>query len=348
MKKSILIHILFWAGYIAIWSVHDLTYYPHYIKNIETNCFKILPYVPIVYLNLLYLIPTFLLKRRIKLYTGLISIAILFTTILSSKCLAYFYYDIREYAPKGEFYESVVGQLSMLTDVLLTVFFSTMLFLLNEWYIKDEYAKEIEKKQLEAELGLLKTQLNPHFLFNALNSIYIMVGKNLSVGKEMLIQFSDLLSHQLYDSQQEMVSLQKEFDNLERYINLERMRHDDLVTVKIDFPKTTSNLKIAPMLLLPIVENAFKHGQSNTGYWINIEAKIDTNNMLNFTAKNSNNNEGSVSSKSGIGLSNLRKRLGLIYNQKHTLSIQNSPKTFNLDLQLQLYDPSMLNVLSSK
>ena len=334
MKKIITIHTLIWASYIAIWSVHDLAYFPHYLKNIETNCFKILPFTPIVYLNLLYLIPQFLLKKRLKLYIGFISIAILFTTIFSSKCLSYFYYNIREYASNGQFYESVIGQFSLLTDVLLTIFLSTTIFLLNEWYIKDAYAKEIEKKQLETELNLLKTQLNPHFLFNALNTIYIMVGKNLNDGKEMLIQFSDLLSHQLYDSQQEMVSLKKEFDNLERYINLEKIRHADLVTVSIDLPKTISNLKIAPMLLLPIVENTFKHGQSNNGYWINIEAKIE-NNTLSFIAKNRNNGS-SVSSKNGIGLHNLQKRLALIYPKKHILSIENSPESFNLNLQLQL------------
>jgi len=221
------------------------------------------------------------------------------------------------------------------------------LFLIDAWYRKDRLFKEVERKQLETELNLLKNQINPHFLFNSLNSIYIMLGKNLENGKQMLLQFSDLLSHQLYETTKKSIPLTAEFENLKNYIAIERVRHEDLVTVKSNFTESNKDLSISPMLLLPIVENAFKHGQSSEGYNISIDASIQHNSTLNFTVENTISNEkkdkNELTKKNGIGLTNVKRRLELIYPNRHLLTIASENDTFSVHLKLQLYENAMFN-----
>ncbi|NAS30713.1 hypothetical protein GTQ40_07000 [Flavobacteriaceae bacterium R38] len=219
------------------------------------------------------------------------------------------------------------------------------LFLTDEWYRKDKSMREIEQKQLETELNLLKNQINPHFLFNSLNSIYVMLGKNLNNGKKMLLQFSDILSHQLYETNKKSIELKSEFDNLENYIGIEKVRHEDLVTVDYSFPHHHDDLVISPMLLLPIVENAFKHGQTSKGYQINIQATIAYGNTLSFKVENSVSNEAKKGYKNsnGIGLTNVKRRLELIYPNRHLFNIERDDSRFIVHLKIQLNENEVYN-----
>ncbi|CAM1369884.1 sensor histidine kinase [Tenacibaculum xiamenense] len=336
MKRKVFIHIAFWLGCLAVWSAQDLAYYPYYSKNIVTNLFKLFPYLPFVYINLYFLVPKFLLRKKVNHYLLLSSLGVIFTTFLTSWSLIFFYNYIRKYKGKAVFYSSLEGGLSLLSDVVIIVCLSMILLLIKEWFEKDNYTKEIEKKNMEVELQMLKNQLNPHFLFNALNSIYVMLGRKTEVGKEMLLQFSDLLSHQLYDSPLEFVQLQKEINYLKSYISLETVKHEDIANVKVNFSILDSNLKIAPMLLLPLVENAFKHGQTSKGYWIDIEAKVESDNYLHFIIENSYIKNAASKESKGIGLSNLNKRLRLLYPGKHRILVEKNNDTFKVNLTLKL------------
>ncbi|WP_132066254.1 sensor histidine kinase, partial [Aquimarina spinulae] len=279
-------------------------------------------------------------------YVVLLILTVTIVTIITSYYLSFYFKYINIYLPTSDFFGSIPGKIAIVTEVILSLGLSMTLFLTDEWYRKDQSMKEIEQKQLETELNLLKNQINPHFLFNSLNSIYIMLDKNLKSGKKMLLQFSEILSHQLYEANKKSIELEREFENLTNYIDIERVRHEDLVMVKYSFPDHQEKFTISPMLLLPLVENAFKHGQSSKGYRIHIESTIEYNNTLNFKVENTVSKESvkksSIENK-GIGLANVKRRLELIYPNRHLLNIERNNSMFIVHLKIQLNENEMFN-----
>ncbi len=333
--KEILQHLLFWAVFILLWSAHDLVYFDNFFILIRGNLFTLFPLVPLVYLNLYWLMPKFLLKKKHAPYILIMGLCLLITTFVASANSYYYYSEIRNHQDTANFFYSSEGKIAILTEMLVVVGVSMILYLLREWYQKERYAREMEQKRLETELHLLKSQINPHFLFNSLNSIYVMLGKNTKAGRKMLLQFSEILSHQLYEASKEKVPLQKEIENLKNYIRIEKIRHDDLANVELRCSEDINGEHIAPMLLLPIVENAFKHGQSSEGYWIDVRLDMNEENELLFSVKNSYT-EKEESDHQGIGLSNVKRRLELIYPGRHQLSIEKLNSIFQVNLKLKL------------
>ncbi|MBS9463482.1 histidine kinase [Flagellimonas sp. 389] len=290
--------------------------------------------------------PKFLLKKRMISYAVILVVGIIITTLFSSYYLNFYFKNINIHLPTSEFFISISGKIAITTEVILSLCLSMTLFLTDEWYRNERSIREIGQKQIETELNLLKNQINPHFLFNSLNSIYIMLGRNLESGKKMLLQFSEILSHQLYETGKKHIALEREFENLKNYIDIERIRHEDLVTVSYEFPDNQEGLTIVPMLLMPIVENAFKHGQSSQGYWVKIEAIIASGQTLNFTVENTVSNsqtENSFREGRGIGLANVKRRLELIYPNRHLFNTECKKGTFTVNLKIQLNENKLFS-----
>lgn len=207
---------------------------------------------------------------------------------------------------------------------MLIIAFSSVTKLLKAWYEKERYSKELERKNLEAELQFLKAQINPHFLFNVLNSVYFSIGKKPDLAQEIVLQLSEILSHQLYNAPKQKVLLSKEIAYLEKYISLEKIRQDTTLHLDFVFPKNPDQMMISPMLLLPFVENAFKHGyrSSPLGYWIRIRASL-TEKYFHFMIENSFHPDNLPGFENkGIGLENVQRRLALLYPERHQLVIR--------------------------
>jgi LytS/YehU family sensor histidine kinase len=342
---KILRHLLFWVVFVVLWSMHDLNYHRDFLANLQTNVFAFVPYTVLVYFNLYWLTPRFLLQKRISGYLVLLVLSIVVTTWISSKYLYFYFSTVNVYIPTAHFFNSFEGRIAIITEIILSLGLSMTLFLTDQWYRKERILRDTEQKRLEMELNLLKNQINPHFLFNSLNSIYIMLGKNLSDGKNMLLQFSELLSYQLYETGKKRISLKMEFENLENYINIEGIRHRDLVTVIHSFPKNYRDLVISPMLLLPIIENAFKHGQSSQGYEIDINSEVTSNGVLKFYVENTiaNTKKQKSTHTRGIGLTNVKRRLELIYPNKHSFIARKLDSKFTVQLEIQLHENEMFN-----
>jgi len=194
-------------------------------------------------------------------------------------------------------------------------------------------------KNKEAELQLLKGQLNPHFLFNTLNNLY-----GLSVIKSdklpgLMLQLSDLLRYSLYQTKDRHVPLTNEIKYLKNYLELERLRLDDEVELSLNIEGQTEGVMIAPMLLIVFVENAFKHfsAAKEQAAYIKVDVKIEEE-QLYFVCKNSKDPQATTSPReqnaSGIGLSNVRQRLALLYPKQHQLEVQNTTTTFKAALNL--------------
>ncbi len=201
---------------------------------------------------------------------------------------------------------------------------------------KEKEAISLERAKLETEIKFLKSQINPHFLFNSLNNIYALTIIQSDSASEQLLKLSDILRYMLYDSNEERVPLQRELVYLKNYLSLAQLKDSRGMDVRFDVEGENSSMMIAPLLFIPIVENAFKHSQIEdlkNGY-IHIILKVLSDQLI-FEIKNSKaQREYKKDELGGIGLSNVKQRLSLLYPGKHHLEIKESMKDFKVYLRI--------------
>lgn len=206
-----------------------------------------------------------------------------------------------------------------------------------EWNLNENKKKEVEKLSTTSQLYFLKNQINPHFFFNSLNTIYSLATKKSPDAPEAIITLSDLMRYMLYRTNKDFVPLQEEFDYINNYMKLQRLRIADDSNVSINFFGNVTNQKISPLLLISFIENAFKYG---TDYKGNTEIRIIINVELNYLHFNCVNLLGSgkkEGEESGIGLKNTLERLNLLYPDSHKLITREEDGKFIVDLNLKLY-----------
>ena len=196
--------------------------------------------------------------------------------------------------------------------------------------------KELEREKLQSELIFLKYQVSPHFFFNTLNNIYSLIEIDAKDAQTAVLKLSKMMRYLLYDTEPEKALISTEIAFMSNYIDLMRLRLTDKVALKISFPEITNDFFIPPLLFIPFIENAFKHGISNREQsFIDISMKIENQN-IDFRVKNSISgfvfNETEV--KSGIGLENVKKRLKLLFNDKYKLTISNENNVHDVMLQI--------------
>jgi len=255
-----------------------------------------------------------------------------------------------------------IPQRSMLTNFFLSLLaglrggitvggIAATIKLAKYWYMKEQRNLQLQKENIAAQLQLLKAQIHPHFLFNTLNNIYSHTQNTAPVASKMVTGLSDMLRFILYECNQPLVPLAKELKMIEDYVSLEKIRYDDKLELHLAFPEQTNNLQIAPLLLLPLVENCFKHGTSSMleQPWLSLDIFVEkeTLKMKLMNGKFPDNNEKPTSF--GIGLQNVKKRLELLYPSKHELTITSDDDVFIVNLKLQLEykkEPATKTVLS--
>jgi LytS/YehU family sensor histidine kinase len=211
--------------------------------------------------------------------------------------------------------------------------FCVALHFTKQWYLQREQLRKVELEKLSTELDYLKSQINPHFLFNSINTIFFQIDKQNAEARETLSRFSEMLRYQLYECNGAAIPIEKEIAYLSNYVELQRIRKDE--NYEINF--TTSNVanfSLPPLLLIPLVENAFKH----VSHFSNGKNKIDIslekeNDSFRLNVFNTRDNS-SIEHNGGIGLKNVKRRLELLYKDSHTLSIVKSPEGFEVMLEL--------------
>jgi sensor histidine kinase YesM len=217
--------------------------------------------------------------------------------------------------------------------------FAVAIKLVKHWYFKKEENAKLEKEKLRAELEVLKGQLHPHFLFNTLNNLYSLILQQSKQAPDVVLRLSSLLRYVLTESSEGKTSLSKELAILNHYISLEQIRFGDRLDLSLHVEGELENQLIAPLLLLPLVENAFKHGANEMleQPWISLSAQVQGS-QLKFKIINGKpvNHNGSHPYSSGIGLQNLRKRLALIYPNRHELRISHNSESFTGNLTIEL------------
>jgi LytS/YehU family sensor histidine kinase len=288
-----------------------------------------------------WLIPSYLLKEKYFQFSGLILLWAVGGVFLnySFRTLVLFpVYDLFQYdnGPPNPWAPN--SYLSM--NVMAAS--GSMIVLFKFWMKKQKEYLSAEKEKINAELELLKAQVHPHFLFNTLNNIYSFSLENSNKTSQMILKLSSLLSYMLYDCKSEVVLLEKEIEIMKNYIDLEKERYGNRLDVSINIEGDMKDKFIAPLLLLPFLENAFKHGTSEQleKAWLSLE--IYTNQNL-FRCKIVNSkNENQLPSENGIGIENVKKRLAFIYPGRHELKLNDEGNFFVVSLLIEL-EPGPIN-----
>jgi sensor histidine kinase YesM len=352
----LLVHLLFWlaaAAFLVYFFGRFTTDYRYIILFVSL----LLPVAAgTMYLINYFLIPRYLLQKRYLRFAWYFA----FTLILSvwAEMLVIFWalveladYQYRNMAPLTTdiFYLGV--------GLYFLVFFSTSVKLLKHWYSSQQHISELRSRQLEAELKLreaelqlLKSQIHPHFLFNTLNNLYGLALEKSDQMPDAILRLSGLLDALLYRSHPALVPLTVELKLIEDYVSLEKLRFEDRLAVSFRIDGAVDAYAIAPFLLFPFIENAFKHGFSENSQQLELllEVRVE-NGELFFKVKNSfiPTIQGKSPLAGGIGLKNVGKRLELQYPQKHLLQIRTLESYYQVMLQLTL-NPLNTSVYASQ
>lgn len=338
--RKIVLHSVFWLLVLIFFS-YLLGAPNEDLLNVGFFSAFLLPVtMATTYTMIYYLIPNYLLPKRYLLF----AVYSIYTLILSAFAIVIsifygwvFLMDMNssEMPPVGR------SLLFMMVAVYLVVVLVGAFTLLKQNYSSLTENRSLENKILEAQLKLkeqelhyLKMQVHPHFLFNTLNTMYGHALKKSEETPDMILKLSNLLDYLLYQVDKPAVSLKSEIEHIKDYIALEQMRFRDNIWVDMDLPLNTENITVAPMMLIPLVENSFKHGEQIDGKLsIYIKLKVDEE-MLWFSIKNSVKNKQPQNKLKGIGLKNLEKRLELLYRDNHSLLIQRNGNSFEAQLSL--------------
>lgn len=337
MKKYIL-HILFWIVFFLIWQRVVYFYVDNRLNALLFSAFDI-SLVILAFYSIFFLITPVYLARKNKWYFvigGILSVLIpgLILTVVMNMFLARNIVPIRfNFSWK---YNDLVANRYFIALLGATAGFITRLSL--NWLAQKKKMEHIERERINAELVYLKNQLNPHFLFNAINTIYIQMDLSKEEARHTLHTFSEMLRYQLYECNAEKVEIEKEIRYIQNYVRLQGLRKDENCEIVFSYGSNPTGFLIAPLLLLPFVENMFKH-VSNERDTINyIKGNIrEENGWVIFYFSNTKNSTGERGAPpaGGIGLSNVKRRLELIYPGAHTLDINDSGKTYEVWLKIQ-------------
>jgi sensor histidine kinase YesM len=221
---------------------------------------------------------------------------------------------------------------------MFLIFFSLGLRMIERNDTVEKRQKELEKEKLNSELAFLKSQISPHFFFNTLNNIYSLIGINTQDAQNAVLKLSKLMRYLLYDSEQGLSQLSSEIDFMNNYIDLMRLRMSDKVKLNVDFPAKYENTAIPPLLFIPFIENAFKHGISyREKSFIDVSMEVGKE-WVTFTCRNSivKPLEEAGTERSGIGLENAGKRLNLLFPGKYDLKIDRSNGAFHVILNIMM------------
>jgi len=343
--RNILIHLLFWTG---VW----FFYYKFFSYNSSNEAYVtwfaslLLPLtMAVTYFAVYFLIPRYLLIKkygRFALFTFYLLIASSYFIVLIIYAILMFVlkYDASNIPPMVKNFTFI------LILVYLIVGIVSFVTILNHNFTTEKRNRDLQNKILETqlqikdqELNYLKMQIHPHFLFNTLNTIYGFALKRSEETPEVILKLSNLLDYILYQINKPCVSLKQEVTHIREYIELEKIRFRDSLRVDFHANDFSEEIEIAPMLLIPFVENAFKHGSRKGGMLDIFISIMVADDEMDFRIRNSYNPEVKKKEKPGIGLENIRKRLDLHYGGKYELNFRKSDKWYEVSLRITELKP---------
>ena len=329
-------HLLFWILVALLWFYLRYQDYPSLQQAAIVTTIKVADLALIIYFANLVLVPKFLYRKKYLLFAFLFVAATAASSFLKLMQMSWALHDphlLDAVNIKEKVYNNFVTQFFL---VLASIGIKSVVDYLN---LQKKLA-EVAKQKLEAELNFLKSQINPHFLFNSLNAVYFLIDKNNTPARNALHKFSDMLRYQLYECNGEKIPIEKEIAYLRDYVALQELRVSNNTQIRFDCAADVHDFSIEPLLLIPFVENSFKHlSHFDKDKRNEVRIAISKNNgSLQFSVYNTREYSDATANSGGIGLVNVRKRLNLLYPGKHQFSITEKKDWFGIDLTLFLYN----------
>ncbi len=302
-----------------------------YLLNILVNDGLLLS---IIYINLYYLIPVFHKKKKYPTYFILLGLLVgIF--IYASYLMAGLIQKTLKFMEEPIFYFIVSTTVNIVQYLLISFF----LYNLKEKIEQKKRMDDVQLENLKTEINYLRAQINPHFLFNTLNNLYGLALERSDKTPELIMRLSKMMDYMLYESEDAMVYLKKDIENITNYIEMEKIRQGNNAVIGFSSEGSVSTQKIVPLLLLPLIENGFKHGinkQIRDAY-LDIHIQVNTDSVILKVENNYKLTESeSIDGRNGIGLNNLKRRLQLFYPGKHELIISQNENKFKASLKISL------------
>ncbi|MES2371184.1 MAG: sensor histidine kinase [Bacteroidota bacterium] len=336
IQRYKLYHFLFWLALLGGWYFFRYDDFRDKPLAFTITLLKVADLVLMVYITNYFLIPQLLYKKKYLVF-GCVFLGFVF---LSSWIKMYFEGQLMEnprafslsHNLKGRIYDNIIPH-------LLLVSTGAAFKLLIDYARAQRRIGEMAKENAEAELNFLKSQINPHFVFNSLNSVYFLIDKQNIEARDALHKFSDMLRYQLYECNGDTTSIEKELVYLHDYIDLQKLRRNENCMVNFSQAGNLAGFSIAPLLLIPFIENAFKHLSHYRDKKDSIEIHIEKkNDLFVFSVSNSTEpgkKQAELVIHGGIGLKNVQRRLELLYPGKHKLVIKPGSNTFTIHLEIE-------------
>ncbi len=349
-------HIVFWVVHIILFS---LIYSGSLLPQISflgelllTSTIWVVPYILYAYPIMYWFIPKYLLKQKYFQFALILIAWAVAGWFLNYLFRANVLNPFRDYIKFSPTPGSAVGSPNPWApgsyfNMNMMAGFCCMITLFKYWIKKERDWMQAEKAKITAELELLKAQVHPHFLFNTLNNIYSFSLESSPKTPELILKLSSLLRYMLYDCKAEQVLLEKEIQVMKNYIDLEKERYGNKIEISLNITGDLKDHYTSPLLLLPFLENAFKHGTSDQleKPWLSMDLTVKQNTMKCKIANSKN--EQVVVSENGIGIQNVKKRLELLYPNKHELKMNNGNNFFVVSLFVELQEQSKLHPAGS-
>jgi len=332
-QKPWILHVLFWILVFAIMLMagpNNNTTFLEIIRKLINLAF----YIIVVYINLGYLIPRFLSQKNFMTYCLLVLATV---AVLTPIMVLLLYITTNEVEPREYL---VMNQQWIFLVLFMVAGGSTVIKIVSDWQRHQRDRKDLETQRMQSEIKFLKSQINPHFLFNTLNSLYALTLKKSDKAPEIVIKLSEMMRYMLYECNERRVPLQKEVNYIENYLALEKLRQSGQSDIQFKVEGQITDQTIAPLLFVPFLENSFKHGlnhQINEGY-MHVTMKVLDEKLL-LRVLNSKPNHSSLpiqNQNGGIGLVNVRRRLSLLYPNQYKLDIEDSNNEHIVELSLDL------------
>lgn len=331
--KEFAIHLLLWAVYVLLeYTANAIHLAPGKGLIFLRSTILSLPVLMIpTYFMAWYAVPHFLQKRRIFLFALSFIGALIFIFFARIKWL-----ELVNFINEGQYWKVPAGKVikNVIRDYSV-VALAVCLYIIGDYRKKQRLNEQLTKAKAETELKLLKGQLHPHFLFNTLNNIYSLALQKSDLTADSILKLTELLDYLVYQANKEKVALSKEVELLKSYLDLEKLRYGDKLQLNADFSAINENIKVSPLILLPFVENCFKHGGAagNGIFWINLKLKV-YNGKFVFNIENSKKKKKDATVNGGLGLENIRQRLALIYPKSHRMKIDEGEDFFGVRLEV--------------
>ena len=344
--RVVLLHISFWCVYLSFF-FYNITSRPQRPHGPEVSLwdaalfavFNVAFNMSVAYINYFISLPRFLERRNLGLYLLEFAIPFIIITIIRVHLQRYM---VDGYSHQERYFYSSIYVVQMTATSLFIVIFVGMLRFAKDWFELEAKKKELENEKLTAELNFLKEQINPHFLFNTLNNLYYLAYTKSDNTTEVIAKLSQMMRYMIYESNYQLVDLTKEIEYMQNYVSLERLRLNNQIQIEFSVEGNPAGIRVAPLILITFLENAFKHGVSgdSKNAWVKLSIALSGKNCI-YTVENSKINgvhseRAANTGKSGIGLQNVKRRLELTYPEKYDLEVKDLPDRYYVQLKLVL------------